>query len=198
MQKENLNGNETNMEENERQGATAETHNETSDGNQPKTSSTDKDNYSRTQFEELIKGPFKEAFAEKVQGIINKRFKEQKLAKAEEQKTENGQPDGFTKEEPNKSQKATPSLDSLIDAGIDQKTAYSVLHLEELLEKAARQGAEIAAKNITEDLRIKASRPRESALGQSGYSMKSGVSSLTAAKRKELAQKAMLGEKIGF
>ena len=198
MQKENLDGMENSLEENKGQGATAETQIETSDGNQPEVILKEENPYSRTKFEELIKGPFKDAFAEKVQGIINKRFKEQKLAKAENQNTEKVKTDDFSQSEPTKNQKEPPSFDSLIEAGIDKDTAYSVLHLEELLEKAARQGAEIAAKNITEDLRIKASRPRESALGQSGYSMKSSVSSLTAAKRKELAQKAMLGEKIGF
>ena len=42
----------------------------------------EKNNSNSDDFEDLIKGPYKDAFAKKVQSIINKRFKEQKNAES--------------------------------------------------------------------------------------------------------------------
>ena len=89
-------------------------------------------------------------------------------------------------------------LNTLLNAGVDYSTAYSVLHLDEILEDSAKRGAELAAKSITDGIRYKAARPTEAVVNAGGYSAKSGVSTLTPEKRKELAKKAMLGEKIGF
>ena len=98
----------------------------------------------------------------------------------------------------NKSDQNDSTLDTLLNAGVDYNTAYSVLHLDEILEESAKRGAELAAKSITDGLRYKAARPTEAVVGAGGYSAKSSVSTLTPEKRKELAKKAMLGEKIGF
>lgn len=154
-------------------------------------------------FEELIKGPYKDAFAKKVQSIINKRFKEQKVAEnksATENKTDENK---ITHVDDNKvSSSKETSVDStytsLIEAGIDPETAYRVLHLDEIMDSSMRYGAELAAKQLTESLKRKAARPFESALTGKGYSAKITASTLTPEKRKELAKKALMGEQIGF
>ena len=158
-----------------------------------------------SEFDELIKGPYKDAFSKKVQSIINKRFKEQKTAQNGINQTDNKASDeplkiSSDKQKPsaNKSDQNDSTLDTLLNAGVDYNTAYSVLHLDEILEESAKRGAELAAKSITDGLRYKAARPTEAVVGAGGYSAKSSVSTLTPEKRKELAKKAMLGEKIGF
>ena len=164
------------------------------------------DNTNSADFEELIKGPYKDAFAKKVQSIINKRFKEQKLAenKSAEQNQTDQNKIAHPDEDKNSSKKAdsVDSIDStynsLIEAGIDPETAYRVLHLDEIMDSSMRYGAELAAKQLTESLRKKAARPFESALSGKGYSAKITASTLTPEKRKELAKKALMGEQIGF
>lgn len=159
----------------------------------------DDDSYSK--FDELIKGPYKDAFSKKVQTIINKRFKEQKIAQNGQNQTppEPLKAGSDTPTSPeDKGQKSSLSLDTLLNAGVDYNTAYSVLHLDEILEDSAKRGAELAAKSITDGLRYKAARPTEAVVTGGGYAAKSSVSTLTPEKRKELAKKALLGEKIGF
>lgn len=156
------------------------------------------------EFEELIKGPYKAAFTKKVQGIINKRFKEQKMVENKEAssyQTEENLNINSDKESSSSSPetKTTDSVyDSLIAAGIDSETAYRVLHLDEIMDSSMRYGAELAAKQLTDSLRKKSTRPYESALSQRGYSAKTTASNLTPEKRKELAKKALMGEQIGF
>ena len=138
-----------------------------------------------------------------MQSIINKRFKEQKVAEnksATENKTDENK---ITHVDDNKvSSSKETSVDStytsLIEAGIDPETAYRVLHLDEIMDSSMRYGAELAAKQLTESLKRKAARPFESALTGKGYSAKITASTLTPEKRKELAKKALMGEQIGF
>jgi len=177
--------------------ASAEISNDSQSQNTP-------DNKDLTDFEELIKGPYKDAFAKKVQSIINKRFKEQKVAESKSTadcKTDNTT-STHTEKEATADSDAKASDDSLyaslIEAGVDSETAYRVLHLDEIMDSSMRYGAELAAKQLTDSIRKKAARPFESALAQKGYSARSTASSLTPEKRKELAKKALMGEQIGF
>lgn len=149
------------------------------------------------EFEELIKGPYKDAFANKVQSIINKRFKEQKQAESKAESdaapsaevTQNGAT-SFAEED--------PAYTNLLKAGVDPDTAYKVLHLTEFMDSSMRYGAELAAKQVADSIRQKAARPTESALSQKGFVAKTSVTALTPQKRRELAQKALMGEEIGF
>lgn len=154
-------------------------------------------------FEKLIKGPYKDAFTKKVQGIINKRFKEQKTAEnksAEPNKVGNTPQitDKITQSGEPTSKENDPTFNSLITAGVDPETAYRVLHLDEFMDSSMRYGAELAAKHLADSIRQKSARPSESALSGKGYTAKASVSTLTPEKRKELAKKALMGEQIGF
>lgn len=167
----------------------------------PNPSPNPDENENFSEFEELIKGPYKDAFSKKVQAIINKRFKEQKNAQSGTNQTQNEplKAGSHIQNTPaNKGDEKDIALDTLLNAGIDYNTAYSVLHLDEILEDSAKRGAELAAKSITDGIRYKAARPTEAVVSAGGYSAKSSVSALTPEKRRELAKKAMLGEKIGF
>ena len=176
--------------------------NQNGDNSQDQNQSDEKD---LTDFEDLIKGKYKDAFAKKVQSIINKRFKEQKIAEnklATDCKTgEKNIPTHSTAENDASDQNkdATDSTyNSLIEAGVDPETAYRVLHLDEIMDSSMRYGAELAAKQLADSIRKKSARPFESALTQKGYSAKATASTLTPEKRKELAKKALMGEQIGF
>lgn len=154
-------------------------------------------------FEELIKGPYKDAFTKKVQSIINKRFKEQKIAETkaanqnhEDKESQNNPTSPNEKQLP--AEKGSSTYDDLIEAGIDPETAYRVLHLNEIMDSSMRYGAELAAKHLADSIRQKAARPHESALSGKGYSAKTSAHSLTPEKRRELAKKALMGEQIGF
>lgn len=151
-----------------------------------------------SEFEELIKGPYKEAFSAKVQSIINKRFKEQKLS---ESKTNgnSASPSNSDLQAADSKAITDDALETLIKAGIDADTAYKVLHLDEMLNDSMRYGASVAAKQLADSIRIKGMRPKENGLNpQGGFTAHKGAAGLTPEKRRELAKKALMGEQIGF
>ena len=171
--------------------------------NQNPTVEKEKTDSKAADFEELIKGPYKDAFAKKVQSIINKRFKEQKTAenKAAEQNKAGETPETeekITQKAKRSDLKQASAYENLIAAGVDPETAYRVLHLNEFMDSSMRYGAELAAKQLAESIKSKASRPSESALADKGFTARTSVSALTPEKRKELAKKALMGEQIGF
>ena len=78
-------------------------------------------------------------------------------------------------------------------------TAYQTLHIDQIMDGSMKYGAETAAKQMADSIRFKAGRPGENGLiTNSGYGTRGAVSSLTPKKRKELARKALMGEKITF
>ena len=171
--------------------------------NEKSENTLDKTTTDASDFEELIKGPYKDAFAKKVQSIINKRFKEQKNAEnksAQSKALENNADanEKITQADDGGNAADDPTYTSLIKAGVDPETAYRVLHLNEFMDSSMRYGAELAAKHLADSIRQKAARPSESALSQKGYVAKTSVATLTPQKRKELAEKALMGEQIGF
>lgn len=213
MQKENLTEKGVSAEEINIQRATSETNINISDGSlEAKDTAENKDESQSenagqdncSQFEDLIKGPFKDAFTKKVQSIIDKRFKEQKIAEAKKTSTQaNGSMPQFTPKSPEEgSLSGDGSTDAvyenLIEAGIDPEIAYRVLHLDEIMDSSMRYGAELAAKHLADSIRQKSARPTETAVSKHSLSTKVGVGSLTPEKRKELAKKALMGEHIGF
>lgn len=189
---------------------------------------------SKEEFERLIKGPYKEAFNSRVQGIINQRFKEKKKAEAEaessaENKTAsipdstqeiNAAKDGgqnFSPTAPELMTRAAelvamgyssfdlskelenPTFKALLKGGVDMLTAYQAIHFDEIMDSSVRFGAETAAKQMADSIRFKAGRPGENGLlDRTGFGTRRGVSSLTPEKRRELARKTMMGEKISF
>lgn len=178
------------------------------------------------EFERLIKGPYKEAFAARVQGIINKRFKEIKKSEASAEgekkvksivqpKSDEASSDkadntalslraaeivamGYTDFDLEK-ELENPTFKALLDGGVDMLTAYQTLHIDQIMDGSVKYGAEAAAKQMADSIRFKAGRPSENGLNTtSGYGTRGAVSSLTPKKRRELARKALMGEKITF
>lgn len=81
---------------------------------------------------------------------------------------------------------------NLLLAGLDMKTAYEAVHLDEIKEKAEVE------KELSEEPK-KVKRPVENgSLGSESAIFKSGVHALTGKDRKELAKRALRGEIIKF
>ncbi len=97
------------------------------------------------------------------------------------------------------SEAKNPSFVSLLQNGIDVKTAYEVVHHAELVSKAAQEAAKEAEKRTAEAIRQRAQRPAENGLSSASSAIiKNNVSSLSAKEREEIARRAARGERITF
>ena len=92
-----------------------------------------------------------------------------------------------------------PKFIALIRSGVDMKTAYEVIHHEDILEKIRKENAAEAKKAATMELEARLSRPVENGLSsQSSAVIKKDVSLLTPEERAEIAKRAAKGEIISF
>lgn len=154
----------------------------------------------RTEFEALIKGRFKTAFHEKVQRIIDGRFKELKqLTKENEVLQQQLQQSEPPKPEKEPAELRTePLTELLLKNGVSPSAAYAAACFESFLNSpSATQGENTAY--LLERLQNRLLRPAENGLNKTGgMAVKKSVSGLSPTQRRELAQKALMGEKIGF
>ena len=87
----------------------------------------------------------------------------------------------------------------MLKNGVPVQHAYEVVHLNELINGAARTAAKQAEQNTVAKLKSKAERPSENGTSSSSSAViKSDVSSLTKADRAEIARRAARGEIIKF
>lgn len=94
---------------------------------------------------------------------------------------------------------SNPSFVSLIKNGIDVKTAYEVIHHNDIVARAADTAARDAEKKTVEAIKQRAMRPAENGLSSKSSAIyANGVSSLTPKDREEIARRAARGEKISF
>lgn len=86
----------------------------------------------------------------------------------------------------------------LLEADIPVKTAYEVIHNNELITGAARLAAKTAEKNAVARIQQKAARPLENGVSNSPGAVINTAANLTKKERAELALRAQRGEKISF
>lgn len=92
-----------------------------------------------------------------------------------------------------------PQFVSLLQNGVDVKTAYEVLHMDEIKNGVAAGAAKAAERNVTETIKAKGMRPAENgAAGQGGVIVKDDVSKLSKADRAEIIRRVARGERITF
>ena len=97
------------------------------------------------------------------------------------------------------SEAKNPSFVSLIQSGIDVRTAYEAVHHNDIVRMAQENAAREAEIKVAESIRQKASRPAENGLSsRSSAIFANGVSSLTREEREDIAKRAARGEKISF
>lgn len=92
-----------------------------------------------------------------------------------------------------------PQFVALLQNGVDVKTAYEVLHMDEIKNGVAAGAAKAAERNVTETIKAKGMRPAENgAAGQGGVIVKDDVSKLSKADRAEIIRRVARGERITF
>lgn len=97
------------------------------------------------------------------------------------------------------SEAKNPSFVSLIQSGIDVRTAYEAVHHNDIVRAAQENAAREAEIKVAQSIRQKASRPAENGLSsRSSAIFANGVSSLTREEREDIAKRAARGERISF
>lgn len=98
-----------------------------------------------------------------------------------------------------KAEMANPQFGQLLQAGIDMRTAFEVLHKDEIIPAAMQYTAKTVEQQIGRSLAANAKRPPENGgSGQGAAIVKNDVSQLTKADRAEIIRRVQRGEKIVF
>ncbi len=88
---------------------------------------------------------------------------------------------------------------SMLRSGVPVRTAYEVLHMEEIKQAVEQSAARAAEKQVVDGIRAKGLRPAENGTAaQSGFTVKDDVSKLSRKDRAEIARRVARGEKIVF
>lgn len=92
-----------------------------------------------------------------------------------------------------------PQFVSLLRAGIDVKTAFEVVHKDEILPAAMQYAAQDAGKKVVNRVIANGARPSENGTrANAAANVKSDVSTLTKADMAEINRRVARGEKITF
>lgn len=92
-----------------------------------------------------------------------------------------------------------PKFVDLLRSNIDVKTAFEVIHKDEIIPAAMQYTAKAVEQKITNKIIANGARPAENGTsGQSASLTKSDVSQLTKADRDEINRRVLRGEKITF
>lgn len=98
-----------------------------------------------------------------------------------------------------KAELQNPRFTQLLRSNIDVRTAYEVLHKDEIIPAAMQFTAKTVEQKLTNKLLANGARPAENGNGgQSAAITKSDVSQLTRADRREIIRRVQKGEKIRF
>lgn len=89
---------------------------------------------------------------------------------------------------------------SLLKSNVDVKTAYEVIHKDELVGGAMQYAARVTEQRTVENIRSRGTRPAENGGNRQAAAVmgKRDVNTLTKKDRDELARRAMRGERIEF
>ena len=92
-----------------------------------------------------------------------------------------------------------PKFVDLLRSNIDVRTAYEVIHKDDIIAGAMQFTAKTVEQKLTNKIIAGGARPAENGNSSQGASVsKSDVSTLTAADRAEIARRVARGEKISF
>lgn len=92
-----------------------------------------------------------------------------------------------------------PQFVNLLRSGIDAKTAFEVIHKDEIIPAAMQYTAKTVEQKLTNKIIANGARPAENGnSSQSASVVKSDVSQLSKADRQEIIKRVQRGEKIRF
>lgn len=98
-----------------------------------------------------------------------------------------------------KAEMQNPKFLELLKSNIDVRTAYEVIHKDDIIAGAMQFTAKKVEQNIANKIIANGARPSENGNSSQGASVtKSDVSQLTKADRAEIARRVARGEKISF
>jgi hypothetical protein len=98
-----------------------------------------------------------------------------------------------------KTELQNPQFQRLIRSGIDVKTAFEVIHKDEIIPAAMQYTAKTVEQKVVNNIRANGMRPSENGVtSKSPVEVKSDVSKLTKADRQEIIRRVRQGEKISF
>lgn len=88
----------------------------------------------------------------------------------------------------------------LLQSGVDVRTAYEVIHKDDIIGGAMQYTAQAIQKKTVDDIRARGMRPAENGGGGNAAAIitKKDVSSLTKKDREEISRRVMRGERIEF
>ena len=94
---------------------------------------------------------------------------------------------------------ANPTFIKLLQSGIDVKTAFEVVHNDEIVNGAIRVTADAVKKQVADNIRARGTRPSEAGARSTAATLvKSDPSKFTKEDRAEIARRARRGEVIKF
>ena len=94
---------------------------------------------------------------------------------------------------------ANPDFSRLLRSGVDVRTAFEVIHKDEIMQGAMQYAAQRAAKNVTDNVIAGAARPAENGTGAQGaVSAKVDPSKLSDKEFKEYLERVARGERVTF
>lgn len=152
------------------------------------------------EFEELIRGEFKDAFAARVKGILLKRFRERERrepAAARPEAELAAESEEVTRDYPSfdlEKERADPLFARLVEAGVDLRTAYEVTHRDSVFPVALRAALEEQTALIMQERGSAAQRISEGSRAAAVASPR--LSADTRSAREALERRAMKGERI--
>ena len=98
-----------------------------------------------------------------------------------------------------KAEMNNPKFVDLLRSNIDVRTAYEVLHKDDIIRGAMQFTAQTVESKLSKKIASNGARPNESGMSsQSAAVVKSDVSQLSKADRAEIIRRVQRGEKIRF
>lgn len=98
-----------------------------------------------------------------------------------------------------RSEMANPKFVDLLRSNIDVRTAYEVLHKDEIIPAAMQFTAQTVESKLAKSMAANGARPAENGVSSGSPALvKSDVSQLTKADRQEIIRRVQRGEKIRF
>ena len=194
---------------------------------EPRMYVSDEADRKRAEFENLIRGEYKQAFDERVQKIIDRRFRDMRVLKEQAARIrpvldalyekygvlEPEELVGILKADDARAETndedrrrhavmkmKNAAFVNLLKAGVDMKTAYRAVHQDEILDSAIRYAAKRAHDQTMKEIRMHASRPEENGAGGRGGAKMAplSVGSMTRQEREEIERRCARGEKVYF
>ena len=91
-----------------------------------------------------------------------------------------------------------PEVTKILRTGLPFQTAYEAAHHKELMQGTIAYAVRKTRDDTARNIQNRQARPQENGMGRSAGEVRSDVSKLTKADRREIARRAAAGEKIYF